>query len=198
MTVVRSLLVQGPRALGFVAMLGGTALAMVPSGNGTTAVRPGPPMRFHATVVGGTPTILVRGELPKEAIRRVFYVHINEIKHCYQQELQRRPGLNGRLVVNFTIDSQGQVHDMSVPVSTMGLPSLSLCVSEAVQRWEFPTQQSLNLGAEGEAQTVVNYPFVLKPRPVELPAVGVQVSDEELAALGVIKDPAPPPVDILF
>lgn len=174
------------------ATLATPALAMVPGGGAPP--RPGPPLRFHATVVGGTPTIVVRGELPRDAIRRVFYVHSNEIKHCYQQELQKRPGLNGRMVVNFTIDRDGAVHDLTVPQSTLGLPSLSLCVGNAVARWEFPPQAT----PDAEALTVVNYPFVLRPRPVEVPAVGVQVSDAELAALGIEKDDSPPPVDILF
>lgn len=179
--------------------LAGPAQAMVPVRGGagpsaSTTVTPGPPVRFRATVLGGTPTIVVRGELPKEAIRRVFYVHLNEIKHCYQQELQHRPGLSGRMVVNFSIDGLGQVHDLTVPASTLGLPSLQRCIAEAVQRWEFPPQAS----PDGEAQTVVNYPFVLRPRVPDLPAVGVQVSDEELAALGVVKEPTPPAVEILF
>lgn len=183
-----------------------TLLAAAPSPawamrTGGAPARPGPASRVNAAVMGGNPTVtyipfaqpqpLVQGELSRDMVRRVIWVHLNEIRHCYQQELLMRPGLNGRLVVNFWIDPQGQVHDLQVGKSTFNLPSLDLCVAESMRRWEFPAQTS-------ESVTQVNYPFVLRPKERDLSAVGISVSDDELAAVGLPRPLAPPEVDIVF
>jgi hypothetical protein len=96
----------------------------------------------------------VRGTLSKEIIRRVIRQHINEVKYCYQRELQSNPGLYGRLIVQFTISGMGKVVVSRVARSTLGNSNVETCIAQAVRRWPFPRPQ-------GGGIVVVTYPFVL-------------------------------------
>lgn len=129
--------------------------------------------------------------LSADVVRRVIWVHINQIKYCYQQALFKQPSLAGRLVMNFQISPQGQVLELSVRETTLQSPPLLGCISDSMRSWEFPPTPHYDGVIE------INYPFVLRPRLPES-FVGVQVSDDELEKLGVFRDPEPPPVDILF
>ncbi|MBK9259510.1 MAG: AgmX/PglI C-terminal domain-containing protein [Polyangiaceae bacterium] len=98
----------------------------------------------------------VRGSLDKEEIRRVVRRHLNEIKFCYEQGLTRRPDLEGRLVVKFTIGKTGSVVSAIIQDSTLGDRQVEQCIASAVMRWVFPKPA-------GEGLVVISYPFVLKP-----------------------------------
>ena len=62
----------------------------------------------------------VRGSLSKEVIRRVIQRHINEVRFCYEQELNSRPDLAGRVQVKFIISPSGAVQAANVESSTLG------------------------------------------------------------------------------
>jgi hypothetical protein len=110
--------------------------------------------RAHAPdVVPGTAQ--VRGSLDKEIIRRIIRRHINEVKFCYEKELQQHPDLYGRVIIQFTIAGTGGVVASVVQQSTMGNPTVEQCIAGAVRRWEFPKPQ-------GGGVVIVSYPFVLK------------------------------------
>ena len=93
------------------------------------------------------------GGLDKETIRRVIRQHLNEIKFCYDQGLQRNPDLYGRVVVSFTISPIGKVIVSAVQQSTLGNPQVEQCTTGAVRRWEFPKP-------ERSGVVMVNYPFM--------------------------------------
>jgi pSer/pThr/pTyr-binding forkhead associated (FHA) protein len=97
----------------------------------------------------------VRGSLSKEVIRRVIQRHINEVRFCYEQQLNQRPDLAGRVVVQFVISPTGAVQMAAVSQSDMNSPPTEQCIASAVQRWSFPAP-------EGGGIVVVNYPFVLQ------------------------------------
>jgi hypothetical protein len=97
----------------------------------------------------------VRGSLSKEVIRRVIQRHINEVRFCYEQQLNQRPDLQGRVSVQFVISPTGAVQMAAVSQSDMGSPPVESCIAGAVQRWSFPAP-------EGGGIVVVNYPFVLQ------------------------------------
>ena len=97
----------------------------------------------------------VRGALDKGIIRRIIRRHINEVKYCYQKELQSKPDLYGRVIVQFTISPTGQVVSSVVQKSTMGNRQVETCIAMAVRRWLFPKPK-------GGGIVIVSYPFVLK------------------------------------
>jgi TonB family protein len=96
----------------------------------------------------------VRGSLSREVIRRVIQRHINEVRFCYEQELNSRPDLEGRVMVSFIIASTGAVQSASVGNSTINNARVEGCIVQAVQRWTFPAP-------DGGGVVGVNYPFVL-------------------------------------
>ncbi|MFK7992148.1 MAG: AgmX/PglI C-terminal domain-containing protein [Sandaracinaceae bacterium] len=101
-----------------------------------------------------TGTADVRGSLSREVIRRVIRRHINEVRFCYEQELNQRPDLEGRVMVSFIISPTGAVQSASVTNSTISNSRVEGCISQSVRRWTFPAP-------DGGGVVGVNYPFVL-------------------------------------
>jgi len=97
----------------------------------------------------------VRGALDKEIIRRIIRRHINEVKYCYQKELQANPELYGRIIIQFTISPTGQVVSSVVQQTTMNNRAVETCIAMAVRRWLFPKPK-------GGGIVIVSYPFVLR------------------------------------
>ena len=98
----------------------------------------------------------VRGSIDKEEIRRVVRSHINEVKRCYEQGLTRRPDLEGRVVVKFTIGNTGTVLSATIQETTLSDRPVEQCIVGAALRWVFPKPT-------GEGTVVISYPFLLKP-----------------------------------
>lgn len=96
----------------------------------------------------------VRGSLSREVIRRVIQRHINEVRFCYEQELNARPDLEGRVMVSFIISPTGAVQSAGVGSSTINNARVEGCITQAVRRWTFPAP-------DGGGVVGVNYPFVL-------------------------------------
>jgi TonB family protein len=98
---------------------------------------------------------IVEGNLDQDIVRRVVRRHINEVKFCYDKQLQGNPTLGGRWVVGFTIDATGTVKDSKIVSSTVSNPEIDRCLSIAVRRWQFPRPEG--------GEVTVSYPFVLTP-----------------------------------
>ncbi len=96
----------------------------------------------------------VRGSLSKEVIRRVVRRHINEVKFCYEQQLNARPDLRGRVTTKFVISPTGSVQSAIVGSSSLRNEAVESCIVRAVRRWTFPAP-------DGGGVVVVNYPFLL-------------------------------------
>jgi len=101
-------------------------------------------------------TAEVQGSLSKEVIRRIINRHRNEVLFCYEQELNTRPGLQGRVAVKFIIAPSGEVMNAVVDNSNMGSVKVEQCIAQAVRRWSFPAP-------EGGGLVTVTYPFVFEP-----------------------------------
>jgi TonB family protein len=78
--------------------------------------------------------------------------HLNEVKDCYEMELSRKPSLQGRVTVQFTIVTTGQVITAVVQSSTLGNTRVENCVVNAVRRWAF-------LKPSDGGIAIVSYPF---------------------------------------
>ncbi len=124
----------GPGGVGTGVDLDGRRSPRVPPGP-----RPGP-----VTTTGG---------LSREDVQRTVRRHINEVRFCYQQELQRRPDLEGRVAVQFLIAPDGRVMSSSLASSSGTVGEVGECVATSVRRWTFPST---------EGPTSVTYPFVLQ------------------------------------
>jgi len=111
-------------------------------------------LRRHITTAPGVfPGIVTaKGSLDKDIIRRVVHLHMNEVKYCYDQELVRKAGLEGRISVQFIIAGTGQVINSVVQSTTMNNVRVESCVVAAVKRWDFPKPT-------GGGIAIVSYPF---------------------------------------
>ncbi|HUB09936.1 MAG TPA: adventurous gliding motility protein GltG [Myxococcales bacterium] len=98
---------------------------------------------------------IVEGSLDKELIRRVIHQHRNQVRFCYESELVRHQGLNGKVTVKFIISANGSVQRASVDQTTLGNATVESCIVSRVYQWQFPKPK-------GGGIVVVNYPFLLK------------------------------------
>lgn len=90
-----------------------------------------------------------------DIIRRIVRAHINEVRHCYAKGLARRPGIRGRVEIQFTIGGRGNVLASTVARSSLHDARVERCMSAAIRRWRFPKPK-------GGRDVVVTYPFVLE------------------------------------
>lgn len=110
-------------------------------GKDSTRVIPG-----KTTVVGG---------LDKDVIMKVIKRHQNEIKFCYEQELQKNAALGGKVAVAWTIDPTGGVSEANVSESSIGNANVESCIVQRIRRWKFPEPQ-------GGGVVNVTFPWIFK------------------------------------
>jgi len=104
-------------------------------------------------VVPGKTTVI--GGLDKDVIAKVIRRHQNEIKFCYEQELQKNPSLAGKVAVAWTIDPTGAVAEANVSESSMGNANVESCMVQRIRRWKFPEPQ-------GGGVVQVTFPWIFK------------------------------------
>ena len=98
----------------------------------------------------------VKGALDKDVITRVIRRHQNEVRYCYEVELQKTPSLTGRLTVLFSIDPHGAVSEATVSESTLGNERVNACVLKRMRSWRFPAPQ-------GGGSVSVTWPWTFTP-----------------------------------
>ncbi len=87
-------------------------------------------------IVPGKTTVV--GGLDKDVIMKVIKRHQNEIKFCYEQELQKNPALAGKVAVAWTIDPAGAVSEATVSESSISNANVESCIVQRIRRWKFP------------------------------------------------------------
>lgn len=102
--------------------------------------------------VGGQEAEFV-GSMDREAIRRVILNNKRAIRSCYERELQRRPDMYGKLVLQWRIVDKGRVTQAKVKSNSLGSSTVADCIIGRLRTWRFPEPPP---GTIGE----VSYPFV--------------------------------------
>ncbi len=100
---------------------------------------------------------IIEGGLDREVIARIVRRHQNEIRFCYERELQRDPNLHGRVAVQWVIDGTGAVVRATIQDTTMGNSNVENCILTRVRRWRFPEPR-------GGGIVRVTYPWIFSPR----------------------------------
>lgn len=138
---------------------GGSGIASNPKGGHPRSGAPLPlPDSSGATNTGGTQIAAaseVRGTIDKAEIRRVVTAHANDVKRCYEQGLSRRPDLEGRVVLKFSIEKTGMVVSVKVAETSLYDRPTEACIAQAAMKWVFPK-------SAGDGLVTVSYPFILK------------------------------------
>ncbi|MDP1829123.1 MAG: AgmX/PglI C-terminal domain-containing protein [Archangium sp.] len=96
------------------------------------------------------------GSLPKEAIANTIRADLKAIRLCYERELTKAPGLEGKVVVKFLIGADGRVQSVE-DASDEPFPSqkVTTCVLARFEGMKFPRPS-------GGGVVIVKYPFIFK------------------------------------
>lgn len=98
--------------------------------------------------VPGGRWLVVRGGLSRKSIRRVVRRGLIRMRHCYQQGLGINRQLRGRLTLEISILSTGQVADARIVASLLnskeGGAETGKCITNSVRRWRFPISEGGN------------------------------------------------------
>ena len=99
---------------------------------------------------------VVSGGLTAGEISSVIRKNLNQIRHCYEQYLQRSPGKSGKVTVKFIINKGGRTSSVGVRKSNISDRSFRSCITSRIKTWKFPRPR-------GGSNVTVNYPFVFNP-----------------------------------
>ncbi|WNG26218.1 AgmX/PglI C-terminal domain-containing protein [Cystobacter fuscus] len=122
--------------------MGGGGIDLSGRGKTVTKIVPG-----KTTVIGG---------LDKDVIAKIIRSHQNEIKYCYETELNKNPSLAGKVAVAFTIDPAGGVAEANVTETTLNNSTAEACMLSRIRRWKFPEPK-------GGGVVAVTYPWLFSP-----------------------------------
>ncbi len=92
-------------------------------------------------------------------IRAIVVAHRDEARSCYDKALPSHPGLEGNLVVQWTIDPKGTVTQVSLDSARSQItePGVVACIGDVVRKIKFAA-------SPGGFETKAFYPFNFHPR----------------------------------
>src|SRR5580700_6081789 len=98
------------------------------------------------------------GRTPAD-IRAIVVAHRDEARACYDRALPSHPGIEGDLVIQWTIDPKGSVTQISLDTSksTITEPSVVSCVMDVIKAISFAA-------SPGGFETNASYPFKFTPK----------------------------------
>jgi hypothetical protein len=92
-------------------------------------------------------------------IRAIVVAHRDEARACYEKGLATHPGIEGDLVIQWTIDPKGNVTQVSLDSarSQIAEPGVVACVGDVIRKIQFAA-------SPGGFETKAFYPFNFHPR----------------------------------
>ncbi|MCB9092232.1 MAG: AgmX/PglI C-terminal domain-containing protein [Halobacteriovoraceae bacterium] len=124
---------------------GGYGNTLVASGNGK-----------GISAIAVSQDMVLDGGLSRYAIQATIAKYLNQIRRCYESQLQKIPGLEGLVTMDFVINGNGRLNFARVAKSSLGNRTVEGCMANRMMTWEFPKPQ-------GGVDVKVNYPFMLRP-----------------------------------
>jgi TonB family protein len=91
------------------------------------------------------------GGYTADEIQRVIKARTGVFRACYQRELNRTPGLAGKVVIDFTIGEDGTVTSAEVKSTTMNNDAVESCLVRQIRKLRFPAKGT---------RANVSYPFI--------------------------------------
>jgi TonB family protein len=141
----------GASGLGSLARKEGTTGAVGEGGQVTERTVRGSVKSSPGDEVGGS------GDFDSNLVVQLIKTRLRAIQMCYEQQLRRNPSLAGKVTIEFTIQTRGNVTDVKVKENTTGDAAVGTCVANTVSTFRF------NPGPEGGSVTYA-YPFVFQPQ----------------------------------
>jgi len=93
-----------------------------------------------------------QGQIDKDAVAKAINSHLAEVQRCYEAALLKNPGLAGKVVLEWSISTQGRVVSSKSKSSTLKDSSVETCILRSLNGWQFPP-------ARGQS-VIITYPFI--------------------------------------
>src|SRR5687768_8434018 len=82
--------------------------------------------------------IVLAASISRETIDSVVHEHTDAIQACYQEGLDRRPKLKGKIVVLFKVEKDGSVSEAHAKTKTLVDEKVETCVLDLFRTMRFP------------------------------------------------------------
>lgn len=89
----------------------------------------------------------------RELVLKVVKRHQNQIRFCYETELNKNPELAGKVTVAWTIDGTGNVSVAAIAESGLKSDAVERCIVDRVRAWRFPEPP-------GGGEVAITFPWV--------------------------------------
>lgn len=103
-------------------------------------LRPEPGMVHAPKVRMGDFT--VSGGLPPEIVKRIFRQNLGRVRLCYEKQLEKKPQLEGKMKLDFTITLQGEIQAPRGSALTLNEPALFECIAKSTKDITFPQPEA--------------------------------------------------------
>lgn len=130
-------------------------------GDGLPGLRAGPtgPIEFKSgkkpvDIICTTCELTAPG-YDRDLILKVVRRHQNEIRFCYESQLNQEPSLAGKVTVEWTIGGSGAVASAQIAESGLQNDTVENCILQRVKRWRFPEPK-------GGEEVAVTFPWVFQ------------------------------------
>jgi TonB family protein len=90
-----------------------------------------------------------------ESLLAVVRRYAAGIQFCYDNELRKKPGLRGKLVVSMVVLANGSVSEATIVEDTLNSPAVRECALSQIRGWQFPAIPS--------GTTSFKTPFIFTP-----------------------------------
>jgi predicted component of type VI protein secretion system len=112
--------------------------------------------KIRGTVKSAGRPVTRGGVLDAAAVQRVISEHMGAIQSCYERQLMKDPGLQGKLTFDWDVAPGGAVSSARLFQSSMGTggSAVAACIVAEIRRWHFPSPVG------GTAS--VRYPFIFR------------------------------------
>jgi hypothetical protein len=98
----------------------------------------------------------VSGELDKETVRRYIQTKMDQVRWCYQQEVQKNPELAGQVTMAWVILPTGYTAGVKVADTSLRNAAVERCIADRISTWRFPEPKG------GTAVQITAYPFIFR------------------------------------
>lgn len=97
--------------------------------------------------------------------------HQSEIVHCYEMRLPHHPGMEGSLVVQVRLESDGRIMSAEIKKDTLEDPAVGECIRNAFLHWNWPPSRF-------PTTYLINYPFHFHQKPPRTPTTLIHLDPE--------------------
>lgn len=141
---------NGTAAVGRPDVKGGNGRGTGNSGYGSGGIGGG---RIGTRVQPGGNEESFSGSIDRDAIRRVIMANIKAIRACYEKQLNRKPDLYGKILIEWQIGERGRAISARVASNEVGDAEVGNCIVNLFKSWTFPEPPDNN-------EVTVKYPFL--------------------------------------